>query len=305
MGNLEELNYLYRKIVVAEMVEKLKSGGVVWDRLTPYQYRSTVFQGGDCWDMYLTSLGGSVVLDFRKNARHFYSVNSSDDLTVASLYQELADDGLCDEQSLLADIQQFEGCGLKTYNQKMSGGILTSGDHVTLLLLWPPSESGILVYGEADVRQPVQSFISSTDGPLLGGYFESTDNVFSVEAEAAGVLADGRSNTIYRPTVTGYGVRVNSGAVDSKVTAPASAGGSSAGGTAGVTTKVTQVVEAAGVWVGQSVFTGVWLGGAAANHKVANASASGGVAAAGSAAERKFSLPEVEAAGVLVGYDEE
>ncbi len=112
------------------MIEKLKNGGLVWHKNGPNQFTTSAQQDGYQWTMYLTKQPTTslITLDFRRNNKFFYSINSDDDADLVDLYNEIdTDEDLQKDTNLLFDIQQFEGAGPKTSNEFMHGGIRCGG----------------------------------------------------------------------------------------------------------------------------------------------------------------------------------
>lgn len=112
MTNQDDLKFLYRKISVLEMTEKLKSCGVLWNQVGPVTYRAEISQDDHVWEMNLTrDTNGRVVMDFRRDAVYFYSISSDDDSYLVELFNAIeGDEAFEKDQELLRDISDMEGC---------------------------------------------------------------------------------------------------------------------------------------------------------------------------------------------------
>lgn len=112
MTNLDDLNYLYQRISILEITEKLKGCGVTWTQVRPAQYRATVSQGGKIWDLSLSkNVNGKIILDFRRDGSYFFSVTSDDNDYMPTLYEEVeGDENFQKDQELLKDISGLSGC---------------------------------------------------------------------------------------------------------------------------------------------------------------------------------------------------
>lgn len=107
----EVLRELYGKITVLETIEKLRNCGLVWNQISVNQYKSTVQQGTDVWDLHLTKMPSKTVIDFLKNSQFVITISSEEDANVASLFDEIeVDQDYEKDKELLRDIQALEGC---------------------------------------------------------------------------------------------------------------------------------------------------------------------------------------------------
>jgi hypothetical protein len=194
-NNLTELAEIYKQISVLEMVEKLKNGGLVWNKVSPYQYATTVVQGSDYWDMYITRLpnGEAVVLDFRKNANYFYSINSTFETYLTVLFNELeGDEDLTRDRDILAAVQQYDVCGPNDYNEFMHKGVVVAGAAVVL-----------------------KSFAAS--GGILANGGNDNTGIFGA-AVSGGILGDGFATRFVRRDITTSGGLMASGTAPNSVT---------------------------------------------------------------------------------------
>ena len=116
--NLYQIDSIQKKIAVLEMVEKLKSCGLTWTQQDSLVWKSFYNDGGNFWEMILTKQSGSVsngeksltidyvVLDFKKNDNHFYTISSEDDENILEMWMEIVGDvEHLKEERLLRDIQ--------------------------------------------------------------------------------------------------------------------------------------------------------------------------------------------------------
>jgi hypothetical protein len=113
MTNTEDLSFLYRKISVLEMFEKLKSCSGDWVQISPTQFKVSVNQNNEVWDIVLSRnpLAEKIVMDFSKNSSYFYSISSDDEANLVAFYQEIeGDDGFEKDKEILRDVSAFEGC---------------------------------------------------------------------------------------------------------------------------------------------------------------------------------------------------
>lgn len=113
MTNTENLSLLYRKISVLEMFEKLKACSGDWVQFSPTQFKVSINQNNETWDIFLSRnpLAEKIVMDFSKNASYFYSISSDDEPSLVAFYQEVeGDDGFERDKEILRDVSAFEGC---------------------------------------------------------------------------------------------------------------------------------------------------------------------------------------------------
>jgi len=109
--NEDDLKFVYKKLAVLEMVEKLSSYMVNWTQLSTIQFECTIEQDNDVWDVVLTQNTNAVALDFSLNGRYFYTLNSNDDPTIITFFEELVgDEEYRKDKDLLKDVIDFEGC---------------------------------------------------------------------------------------------------------------------------------------------------------------------------------------------------
>lgn len=111
--NNENLNLLYKSISVIEIVEKIRSCGVVWQQISPNSYQSSIVQGEDLWDISLVKNFQTevVTLDFRKNNGYVFSIDSNSDANLTSMYSDMeGEEELKKDQQLLRDITSIPSC---------------------------------------------------------------------------------------------------------------------------------------------------------------------------------------------------
>lgn len=129
--NITDLGYVYKKIFVLNMFEKLKDCAINWAKVSQTQYSTVLSVDGIVWDINLVYMPNqsSVVLDFVKDNQVIYSTSSDDDIDVYNLYNEidLYEESL-NEDLLLQDIQKMKGCDSgEVYDEVAQGGIKASG----------------------------------------------------------------------------------------------------------------------------------------------------------------------------------
>lgn len=288
-SNISELTYLYKKISVVEMVEKLKNGGIVWNQVSLYQYRATYFQGTDCWDMFLTKMPNqsTVTLDFKKNLKFFYSINSDSDPNVATLYNEvIGDEDFEKDKSLMDDITQMRTArGLK-YNEYMHAGVELSAYHT---YSYSKVITGVGTRASGSVTSSIiyggPSLIPA--GVRAAGHAPAR-HYNNIPITSAGVWANGSADVNSFILIVSAGVLAASSADLSEVYTPViAANGLSGAGSATVSVKYNPATIAAGVLAdGVADVT---------NHILI---ISAGVLAAGGGSEVARYTPSITAAGV-------
>jgi hypothetical protein len=109
--NNEELKSLYTKITSGEILGKLESCGGVWTPISTIQYKATIEQGSDVWDVFLTNSLSKVVLDFRKNGNYMCSLTSDEEESLLELFSVLNGDSDYErDRALLENVMQIETC---------------------------------------------------------------------------------------------------------------------------------------------------------------------------------------------------
>jgi hypothetical protein len=174
------------------MVEKLKNGGVVWNQVSPYQYRATYFQGVDCWDMFLTKMPNraTVTLDFKKNMKFFYSINSDSDPNVAALFNEvIGDDNFDKDRALMRDITQRRTCRPETFNEHMREGVFIEG--ISEISGFYLMLGGVIASGEAKLNYNYGSSLTAAGVKCSGRSRISKNTTFF---PSSGVIVDGYSD---------------------------------------------------------------------------------------------------------------
>jgi hypothetical protein len=111
-SNHENLEYLYRRIAVLEMVEKLKNCALTWNQIAINQYHINMEQNGHIWDMYLTKqLTSEIVLDFSRDGKYFYSLNSETENGIVELYEEIEGDEYFNrDKKIMRHVQTLDDC---------------------------------------------------------------------------------------------------------------------------------------------------------------------------------------------------
>lgn len=272
-SNSEELSAIYKQISVLEIIEKVKGKGIVWSQITPYQFRSEFAMGSDYWDIYITRMPSAsiITLDFVKNLRPFYSIDSDAEPFVEELFDEAnSDEDYCRDKELLADIQSAEGCGPRTFNVLLTAAGLLANSGARMRHFYIPQDtvpSGVYISGEHESKDNIMSFAPS-GGVRVSGGFTSFDNIHNITptggVRCAGAVSGGAR---YDETVDPAGVVV-AGQANILQTVNVAAAGVLAAGRGTFT--YNDVVAAAGVLAGGqalNIFTydvtsaGVYAGG--------------------------------------------
>lgn len=152
MTNEQQLNEVYKRITALEMVEKLKSCGIVWNQVNSTQFSATFEQGSSVWDIFITNniSDGRIVIDFRKDMRFFYSMDSSQEPDLSEMFEEINEDDYRKDRALLYDITQMrDGC-FEVYNIVMNGGALGNGIARVNASYTPTPEDGGVAGGQAE-----------------------------------------------------------------------------------------------------------------------------------------------------------
>ena len=111
--NNENLDVVYRRVSILEMVEKIKSCGMVWNRISPNTYQSTYIIGEDVWDLNISKnyRSGVITIDFRKNASYFYTIDSDVDSGILEIFEEIeGDEDFHRDRQLLMDVSAISTC---------------------------------------------------------------------------------------------------------------------------------------------------------------------------------------------------
>lgn len=111
--NNEELDKIYRRSTILEMVEKIKSCGMVWNKVSPNTYQSTYVVGEDVWDLNISkNYHNSVVtIDFRKNTSYFYMIDSDVDPEILVMFEDIeGDEDFQKDRKLLSDLSKMPDC---------------------------------------------------------------------------------------------------------------------------------------------------------------------------------------------------
>jgi hypothetical protein len=184
-SNNEELSVLYRQISIMEMIERVKSGGIIWSQITPYQYKSEFAMGSDYWDIYITKMPSSsiVTVDFVKNLRPLYSINSIAEPSIIDLYNDVVgDEDFCKDKALLRDIQTAEGCGPRTYVVEIAPAGLKGNNAARVIhrvIPQDPIPSGMFVNGGFESHNNIMN-IHPTGGLRASGGFDSHNNISNI-----------------------------------------------------------------------------------------------------------------------------
>lgn len=113
MNNLDYLSALNKKIIILEVIEKLRSCGNLWSKIRPYQFQSEVEQDGDFWVLTMTRnhITGRIIMDFSKNDEYYYSIDSVLEDFLLDFYREIdEEDELKIDKEILNHVSSIKGC---------------------------------------------------------------------------------------------------------------------------------------------------------------------------------------------------
>lgn len=242
MTNEQTLNQVYKRIAAYEMVQKLKNCGVVWDQLNTVQYRVTVEQGGNVWDIFMTKNQDRVVLDFRRNMLFFFTMDSLTEPIVDEMFREVeGDDDFERDRALLRDVGKLRPGCYNTFNIVMNGG--ARGGSTARVFVTIGGRGGVAMAGVAEVTKDYVSKGGVVDGGTTtvqaeyalttsgGAKANGTGNNIYSEPVTGGILMNG-SATVTFGYVTKGGVRGGSTATVNKQNNPSLSGGAKANGSA-------------------------------------------------------------------------
>lgn len=147
--NLDILNLLYRKVSVMEMVEKFKSCGLVWSKISPTTYKATNRQASVFWELLLTRKQGQEVLvslDFKKDGFYFFTINSFQEPNLITFFNELEgnDDYLKDKEIIETLISLRRCNNFQTYDPLITGGLNVASTQVDPLIVYKPTSNGLI-----------------------------------------------------------------------------------------------------------------------------------------------------------------
>lgn len=326
--NTEELGALYKRILALEIVEKLKSCALIWNKTGGTRYKTVFQMDGHWWDVFLTKTTNlsTIVLDFKLDARYFCSLTSDDEPGVLDLLENIEFDRR--QFDFFRDIQQVEGCGPQDYFEYPMGGVLCGGLVVPFRSFLDVSEGGILLGGEwtaqtilgvgtlvpsgvlgagtapeLNLRNPpmtpaglladgnyysVFTAPSGTDGPLVAG--SGLLGVTYQFAPSGSILASGTGTTngVYLPTTTGVGL-LAAGSAPVGSGIGIEAAGVLAAGSSSFFSRYTPLITAAGVR---------GSGASTVTRSINPAITPAGVLAAGSAPNTRGLFPTLTPAGL-------
>lgn len=168
--NLYQIDYIQKKISILEMIEKLKNCGIVWNQQSFNTWKTYHNDGGDIWELTLTKVTDSesngeeqikfdvVLLDFKKNNSHFYSVSSSDESYLYEMWEEVSGDIEFDKEELLLQDLQL----ISKYKQPVIikhnpiGGLLAGTPAEVRIFNFVPESRGLKV---TRTSAPVQQIL--------------------------------------------------------------------------------------------------------------------------------------------------
>ncbi len=196
-SNSQILESLYNQIAVLEMIEMMQNCGLVWNKISPTQWQSTLVIGNDVWDIYLTQMPtfNNVIMDIRRNTVFFASLNSNDLSFISDLFNQIeTNDDFAKDTSFLQDVQQFLECGPQTDDEYTTGvGLWANGTHIFHYTANPQVlPAGVL--GSVGVDDGSGKFFSVIYNPLVvpAGLWASGDiTINDIVVDPFGVLGGG------------------------------------------------------------------------------------------------------------------
>jgi hypothetical protein len=111
--NNENLDLIYRRVSILEMIEKIKSCGMLWHKVAPNTYQSTYIVADDVWDLNISKNyhNGVITIDFRKNTSYFYTIDSDVDSGIKQLFEDIeGDEDFQKDRQLLRDVSGIPTC---------------------------------------------------------------------------------------------------------------------------------------------------------------------------------------------------
>jgi hypothetical protein len=130
--NGQLLKQVNRTALIGEITEKTKDCSILWDKIAPYQYRSTLLP----WDFYITrSHHNYTSLDVWRNAQFYRNYNSYTQPEVQDLWDvvdTMGDksqqfDRAKDMMSFMSKIGRCDRISLDFFNELASGGLKGAG----------------------------------------------------------------------------------------------------------------------------------------------------------------------------------
>jgi len=189
IDNLYSIDYLYPRILILELIEKTKGCAVVWNKIRPAVYKTHWKVEDRHYDVSLTYLKTTFKIDFARNGRSVYNVDSNAVAEIDDLYQ-IVDLYLEQDDSFLPALQSQLNCrryhrikskggvvagGTSAYLRKIikttTGGVVVGGSSSVLKFL--PGHGGVVVRGSSIVRIIYTINIMASGGVRCGGIAKS------------------------------------------------------------------------------------------------------------------------------------
>jgi len=162
--NLYSLDYLYPRILILELIEKTKGCAVVWDRLRPSVYKTHWQVDNRYYNVTLTYLKTTHRIDFIRNGRSIYNVDSFAVAELSELYQ-IVEIYLAQVDESLMAIQNQLDC-TRISRLRSYGGVVGGGTSIFSKLKNPAIATGGVKVGGLSVSR---SFIPARGGVVVGG----------------------------------------------------------------------------------------------------------------------------------------
>jgi len=77
VDNIHELDYIYPKILILQLIEKTKDCAVIWDKMSPTAYKTKFSIDDRYYDINLTYLRSTYIIDFVRNGRFVINVDAA------------------------------------------------------------------------------------------------------------------------------------------------------------------------------------------------------------------------------------
>ncbi len=189
MANNTELNYLYQRILISELIEKTNRCGVSWDQLSSGVFKTDFTWNNNDYDVYFTLLPQSVyILDFIKFGVNFISFNSTIDDQLDDLYHAIVD-GIEKRllQEIIQDISSLRTCE-NFIDEFPHGGAKISGTALySKVKIVEVGDGGLFLGGSANVTNPIvisgKAFVSGYSN-VTSTYFKSGSSGSIVAGDA-------------------------------------------------------------------------------------------------------------------------
>lgn len=198
--NLYSLDYLYPRILILELIEKTKGCAVVWDRLRPSVYKTHWQVDNRYYNVTLTYLKTTYRIDFIRNGRSIYNVDSFAVAELSELYQ-IVEIYLAQVDESLMAIQNQLDC-TRISRLRSYGGVVGGGTSIFSKLKNPAIATGGVKVGGLSVSR---SFIPARGGVVVGG---TTTSLKLINAGISGGVRVGGKATLLSPLTSSGGIVV-------------------------------------------------------------------------------------------------